>query len=640
MPDHTKAVAYKTVATFAKICKKRLFLQNAKKACTDGQGIWAPFDDPWFLRLVDHELAHILFRSDADARDTFVATYATLIVNAAFKAGKQRLDVNSIREVVSGILQVLEDVRVDSLWGLLYPGSYVRSRQMKLENVHAAIVEGMDVTSKILPAFLAFTAGHEDTAGAMGRFRPYFAEACWRVERRSFPATLLATKWLVAQLVNEILRELDGQPPLPLPEHADAVDSMLDELASNTTATGSSGTGGTADGATSEQTSPSRGAASEETWEPPPLQTDPTRRAEALERLVRQWGEVPEERFSQDVNPPEHKGLSRTDSKNSQHVGATLAKIDLRDARKIAELLCLAQQEVNTLLDTVRKALVATQTRDTWLKGDVHATVRFQDKIAAPSEVLPEDQQAIQRLRATFIRQLGRRAWELVEAGNTINVSAYLERRLSGVSQPCFEQTALGRGFHALVLVDLSGSMASGTKIPQIDRASRVLTSALRFPFCALDIWGFRSNNDGEVNLIRFSRKRSPQFESYVGGNTPLHGAIAVAVRHLSESSAVKHLFVLTDGAPFFVSRDGCVVSSDALQQQVRAGVRKGNKQGVTTHALQIGKRIGEGYAYDIPASAMTRMFGSGCWAAVTEENLLSELVKVVTKQFSRYVRS
>jgi hypothetical protein len=205
-----KSVAYKTVDMFSGITKKRLWLKNGTEAKTDGHEIRVPFVHEDFYRLVERQLAHILFRSDAKAKQIFVRDYATK-VGAVAKKMNVDLDVAYLQKAIDHIITVLEKRRVTSLWRLLYPGSYDLMREMD-----KASVEGVMPTAHAgLLAYITCIEGDPDAVGSgeLDRFRPYIEEAFRKVYKRGFSATLAVSKWLVMQLVNEIIRDLKDLPP-------------------------------------------------------------------------------------------------------------------------------------------------------------------------------------------------------------------------------------------------------------------------------------------------------------------------------------------------------------------------------------------------------------------------------------------
>lgn len=127
---HLVMAAHKTVDTFAAITRRPLRLRNGKKPCTDGVLIDAPFKHPSFYCLVEHELAHVLFLSDFAAKQALVAEAQAF----ALARGDER-GAEAFGAVTGKIYNLLEDERVNSLWGELYPGSLAELRALALRTM-------------------------------------------------------------------------------------------------------------------------------------------------------------------------------------------------------------------------------------------------------------------------------------------------------------------------------------------------------------------------------------------------------------------------------------------------------------------------------------------------------------------------
>jgi hypothetical protein len=129
--SNAKASAYKTVDTFSGITQRKLWLKHDTNgpARTDGHCITADLNDPDMYRMVEHEISHVLFKSDATAKVHFVQTYSARVCEYAATEG---VSVNKaqVQELVDFTLNLIEDCRVDSLWALLYPGSAALLREL------------------------------------------------------------------------------------------------------------------------------------------------------------------------------------------------------------------------------------------------------------------------------------------------------------------------------------------------------------------------------------------------------------------------------------------------------------------------------------------------------------------------------
>ena len=205
--------AFKTVDIFSGITKKRLFLKNGKQTTTDLHQITAPFDDPEVYREVEHALAHVLFQTDPVAKKMFIEEYTKRVSKVLSKHGVD-LGPNQTKQLSEGLddlINITENHRVNSLWGLIYPGSYRLMRQKDRDRLAGALTDAH--AHGISMFYAVLESGHDPEDGELDRYRPYCIEALRKVEKRGFAATLMVSKWLVANLVSEIIRELKDEPP-------------------------------------------------------------------------------------------------------------------------------------------------------------------------------------------------------------------------------------------------------------------------------------------------------------------------------------------------------------------------------------------------------------------------------------------
>ena len=119
---------FKTVDAFAGIMNRKMWVKSSPAPYTDGYEIGVPFKDKRVYEYGEHELAHNLFMSNFRAKEMFCEEYVKQIA-AALAQDKVTLDAHargSLGQMIGMLLNVLEDHRVNSLWAMLYPGSYKR----------------------------------------------------------------------------------------------------------------------------------------------------------------------------------------------------------------------------------------------------------------------------------------------------------------------------------------------------------------------------------------------------------------------------------------------------------------------------------------------------------------------------------
>lgn len=626
--DRGKGPIYKTVATFSGLVGRKLWVKTNATAQTDGHEILAPLDDPHAYQLVEHELAHILFQSNVSAKVRFIVGFVRQMNESLTRNGLPLLDseqMSALTELLNTVIGVLEDVRIESLWGLLYCGSYAIMQDMHKELVRPLLKN----SHRTLASFLVIAStGIKMPSGEYDRFRPALEEAMQKVERRGFTATLIVSKWLVQKLVDEAVRRKRGLKPDSIAQQAgrslaaQALSNQIRNLAAETKPDG-----------TDFDTLPNPESETPAPFQPEPVETNPQQRREALADLIRR------------EDTPSALSVIADDWKESKYprrdetdAGSKMAKAALDAKTTDAEMgafLALSEQKMAAKVEKLREALNRQIEVDGWLTKNAFGKVNLKDVKGskASTKLDAHDATTVNRLRAFFYRVLGRRKTMLHEVGSVIDVMAYIESQVSQQPAPCFTQDDRGRGFKVLVLIDRSSSMA-GEKTSQAERACKMLTRALDFPFVDFHVWGFQSHKDGELDLTRFD-KRALAFSTKVakvGGNTPLHLALKVAVRFMELGDESKQIIVITDGWPSYANKRGGF-STKTLSRFVREEVLRARRVGMNVTGVVIGN--------DMKDSDLSYMLGSPTnWKRMTSGRLGEGLVQVVSSSFTKYLRN
>jgi len=619
--ETTRSVAYKTVDMFAGITKRKLWLRHADVPGTDGHEIRAPFFHSSFYRLVELQLAHILFKSDPQAARLFVETYTEKVQKVGEKLGVP-IALEDVRQLLGHIIAQLERRRVLSLWGLLYAGSRDIIRDLDRE----AVAEILPEAHEGLLSYVTCLSGDPEgvAPGDLDCFEPYILEAFRKVCGRDFTATLMVSKWLVVQLVNQIIRETRGEPPPSCPQRGDGDNEE-----------------GSSDGKEDESASAESGE--QQPWHPEaPQAVSGRERAQALSRVLADSGDAPEalEGLMRESSYVRSRTSPRSQALASKALCAPVGDGDVFDAE-----LARSEDRMQDLIAQVLQEMKQVVRRDAWLQKDAMAKVTFIDHDREGSvNVYPDERRTIRRLRAQFYRVLGRRASALEESGTRVDVGAYLERHVTGVPVPCFRSEARGQGFRSILLLDRSSSMGHSKTI-QCRSAYNILNRALRFPFVESLVWGFSSQEPGQITITRYDSHKDAVLsmgDKGAGGGTPLHVAIRLAVKELRCGTEVKHIFIVTDGFPTHRRRDGKTFGTPQLMRFVRKEVQQARAQGIGVTGILLGSRMGPGFPtrFDLEPSQLSYMFGpQRFWRRVRAERIGSDLVQLVSSSFIQFLR-
>lgn len=653
------AAAYKTVDTFAGLIGRKLWLKNSVEgAYTDGWEIGVPFKNPHAYQMMEHEISHVLFQSDFKAKESFSDLYSAQIIQAVEAQGK-KIDPSQtlrLKECLGMLLNILDDHRVNSLWATLYPGSYkilhnfscsLLSKKPTIAKAHENLLTYVLLVSYDVPNV---------PAGRLDRFRPAIVAALKRVEGRGPAAPLMLCKWLVTQLVTELIRSLQGAPPppdagsasikvnLPSTGSGDSAGQQPSNDTSDASEDDSSDAqGGSPQGASGDGNSSSAAG----TWEPPTVTATPQDRVAALKSFIEltqtklpvTQGESRVQKMLEDVrqNRFDNKGANTT---SASMVQAALGA-NVNDSVQMDLNLARSGRAMDRVLETLEEHLRVARKRDEndWITRDAHAKVVFKDVDAntahTPKPLGSEDRQAAARLKDYFSRVHMKRAKRLADSGNEVDVEAFVARVANGnTSGPIFKEETSGRGFKTLILLDRSSSM-QGLPSVQVERAARILRRAMKQPNIEVNVWGFQSALS-EVRITRIAPNIDVQdsVEMPVRGETPLHVALRVAVNWLGSGDEKKQIIILTDGHPVFSGANGKSVSDEVLMRSVRKECNRARRQGISVTAVGIGKAV--------KPDALALMFGERkYWTQVLQPELLDKhLVSVVSTSFVNFLQN
>ncbi len=583
LPTASASVLFKTADVFSGILGRKLLLKNGPVE-TDGFAMSVPFDDPDAYSLLEQLLSHLLFRSDASARDLFVSKYAEQVTAKA-----RKVDGAKLRKALAQIVNLLDGYRVFSLWGEVYPGSASILRDRVAEEIRRQVPKPH---AGVL-SFMAWSLyGLDPPAGRLDFLRPIVGTASKRVSKSSYTVTLATARWLLVKLVDHLVS---------------AEPQALSLLAADP--------------------SGASGGASREA---------------ALEAALADLGELPTE--LQCVLTP-IKPSKPFDRGTGQEAAATAREALLGNPND-DQFVQQGADAVAARLNELSTSTGQPTGEDERIAKTTPARVIFHDTpvnktslLAKPPPLSDEDEEAVRRMRAYFIRVMGRRRNLLDETGSEVDVAAVIERRMTRQPIPVFRRQEKGQGFHAMILLDQSESMLiedgpkKTTRLHQARRACRIISRALDFPFVTLTVWGYTALGDGQIDIARYD----PKTEAYevpgleFVGTTPLHMAIKAAAAHLEPGTETKHLFALTDGVPTFARRDGVQVHISALTKWTGLEVTAARSKGMGVTGVVIGEDLKE-------KDALTIFGPRRFWKRMGLESFAGDLTNLVASQFVSYL--
>jgi hypothetical protein len=601
-------VAQHTADMFGGITQRRLVLKSSDKAWTDGFTLNVPFDDPHSYRILEHQLAHVLFKTDPHARKFFVELYTRQM-----KEHDPSLPLEGLERALTGLINILDNYRVNSLWGYLYEGSYVEIMRKDAMDAKQLIAD----PHQNLMCYIHFMACNgKPPYGKCDRFEPLVVEALQRVSGCGYETVLATARWLLVQCVSELLRAAKDLPMLERPVVAP----------------------------------PDHGK--QPTWEPPQPSNVMADRSAVLRQIPSLFGQLPPQ-LEEALNDMH---VSAMGSGRAEEESRQVVQRAREGLTNVDEVLELSRAEMLDVIKGAKSAIASNPEDDSQLHQDVPAQVVFHDLTPDKLEgvertpMSEDDEAVVRRLQAVFTRVMTQRKMTFDDSGTEIDVGRMLERRMTHEPIPCFKREEKGQGFHALILIDKSISMEEvngqrprtqglhpESSLAQAHRACRIISRALSgFPFVTLDVWGFTALDDGTLDIARYD----PKLEVYdapdvnFSGITPLHLAIRLAASHLSKGHASKQLFALTDGLPSFARRDGLPVNFRTLMKLTAIEVNRARKNNVNVTGVMLGAQS------EVSDEDLFRMFGAQRhWSRLNTGAFGNELVELVTSSFSTYLR-
>lgn len=191
-----KELCRKTVNIFRGVTGKDIeIVYSSAGPCVSGTVIDIDHTSSNFYEDLEHEIAHILFKSDGTALDVFADTYVAVFEKKYGRSG------SNLKSLIVGLANVAEDYRVNELWGMIYPGS---SRKIK-EQDRTSLVNNRSKTRGLVGTYLGVSLGLDSSLldPSFVHYREDMEKALASVRGKGFGSTLRATRWLLAQIAED-----------------------------------------------------------------------------------------------------------------------------------------------------------------------------------------------------------------------------------------------------------------------------------------------------------------------------------------------------------------------------------------------------------------------------------------------------
>jgi len=608
----------------------------------------------------EHEWQHILFKTDPKTAKLFLAPWVHELKQKA-----PHVDPAQLERFLFYVLNAFDDIRCNSLWELLYPGSADRiwRRWTRISNSR-----GAEANSENFIAFLFAVALGTPTVsdGPFEPLRPCIEWGMHHIRYKGYQRSLVVARLALNQCLDKLLEEMHPPPPSQAPQQPQQGGQDAQQAQAGSAGAGaSSGTPGDAGGASDQGQAggsvPDGASQSASASEPHDQGTgdvpvpDASQVSNALSSLIRHSTQ-----FDEQENHPLPDKVDMTTVPDA--VRSAIAQVfqDVDGAIPTDEDIGQIDGDMQQAIDSFRDGMTQVSP-DSQLMADAKAKILFIDvkpeNIRSKVALKEKELEAVERMRSVFFRTLGRQKMQRNESGVSIDVDSAIQFAIEPNDSSIFEQDMNNQGFGYLTLCDMSGSM-DGERLYQVMHAGEMLRRSLRFPFVDGRRWGFRGgeggkyDRSGQVWIYRWDREcegylgsAKPAGKNYsipveCGGLTPMHSAIRVASRYLLTQMSpgmAKYLFLLTDGSPCSAKSSGQGLPTWVLQQYVMKEIQWARQRGVNVYTLVIDGGIDD--------QECRKMFGPPrFWRNASsrdDENSVDRVLQnLVIQNFEKYLRS
>ncbi len=568
-------IVRKTHANYCGIKKKEIaLLAGGHPGTTDVFSyVKVPFEDDSVDLVHKHEWQHIFFLTDLPLRGAFVDEFAK-----KFVVEEKLRDMFSV--VLHDYTNCLDDIRVSDLWMPLYPTSGRAIHARWAELVNKSLVYPTDIVHYTIGVGIGAL---DETSRS--QWKPWFSLIKGEAERlrgAPFIQVLISAKKILETIFQDVAKNYSF-----IKSPRSGIAHRLGKRLVGTIKT---------------------------------LSQQEEDRIKLVNLLVETGGVLLQrERFS-DLQ---------------QSIQNTFSQDILK---KVSAVMGLSPDLTEIVREERAKLTVAIQSLRPQRKKEPSQKDKWPDLVVynvPPTDVQPvelsiEERALANRLKHKFSVLYGRKVDTLTEEGADLDVPAFMEMRFSN-DPAIYRDKKYVRGFAAILLVDMSGSMFEAWT--SVAKAAKILSTAMDIPNTEFEVWGFTGSDTTDV-LYRFDDP-SHGYEFVPGkypvtwGLTPLHVVTDVAVSTLAMSRLKeRHLIIVTDGLP--VARRGSLKTHDVIGLVSRT-VAEARRRHIETSPLILGK--------DISLPALESMFGGRGWTPVTEEGLLPSLVALLQNKISTSLR-
>ncbi len=581
-------IILKTAGIFERIVKKKIyvkFVDRGEASCSQysREAYLITFPEilpehfqPYWYRTFEHELSHIVFQSSFSKMRVFVSEFSNAPSLAAY------------------VLNLVEDVRVDSLWNEVYPGS-AKIRRDELESVAPYVIRDVyDPILKLL-AGVYFRAQGIDVEQYFDPEELQIVEELGseveKVKLKGFDATLVVATKVMKRILKLIEKRERQQDPNQQPKKQ-------------------KGRG--------QNPAPGEGREEEKEDENTPLK-----------QLVQQVNELirnnKDELYNLDrkvmkvINKDDHKFTGRSLKKDIEDIKELLEKAT-------DEIEKEAKAEGQKELRKIKRKLTEFKPGER-VDPKERKTYGKVKKIKVRNHILYNvrlDLRTARKLRYYFVNLKLKYHQSYDEEGEEIDIDNYISH-LRDTEKPVFIAEKQSQGAYIAMVLDYSMSMENDNKILRLIKACLTIEQAVKGLPITVEFFPFSGENDN-VLLITKVTKGSDLTKIPTQGYTPTHLAIQwISEEVIQHPQRKKFVILVTDGLP----EDGSHRRS-ILMKWTHNAIEKLRRKGVEVFTLFINPTLGIDLSIYGP---------KGTWIVATSSDLDSKLVEFFSMLVSKIMK-
>jgi hypothetical protein len=571
--------------------------------------------------LVKHEISHAAFNSDFDK----IRAFLDYMMNYLDPYGRlSPVTATALREDIAFIHNIFEDERVNSCWGLAYPGDgraldEWATGEIGPELFRKAMKEYKkgDVTNAAMYIVLTLL-GQPVKSSKWGKYKKEILDAAADVKLTNFDYCLTRIKSLIVSIIKDIL--------------ADAQQSKQQGQSKQSQQSQQQG---------KQQKQNQQQGQQQKPGEPKgrsPFASDDA--SEAVEKFV-----SPHTRVNHDKIKSENSGMTYQRTAKSGDPSA-----EAKDA--VNKTMALGDKEIKKLKEEGKSGI----------KDMVYRKMQSSDKISSPShntpvaigktmsrlestfnvhrvtrgdniDITPEIKSTAAKMRKEFDKVKAKKKRVQEYSGSRLDIGSIIRNRVALLNEPYYDHWKSSKGYEMIIVLDCSSSMLGSKE--DIEKLFSTLRLALKgLKQIKLTVFGFAGRSQGETEI--FIWDGSPYLfggEMNIRGSTPMPQALAFVKEVItSNKSKKKSVLFIGDGYPVFRASSGHI-DTENLIWWVRQEIEDMTKFGIRTYGLMIGSSL--------PSDEeMSNMFLSKAnWTKLPREGLLKSAFKYIQKEFMRELK-